>query len=97
MKPVLVGPLRLIECITLGMIIVFLCFAIPGGVYEVTTGSPSDTFNLVLLLFGSPVFLILLIGLPLAIWHNVKVRRASRWAALMLMFLIVVIRALQSG
>ena len=95
MRSLIVGLLRLIECLGLGVFISFFAFAIPGGVYEIVTGSPSDTFNLVLLLFGSPVFLAMLIGLPIAIWGNVKVKRACWWLVLLLVASIVVIRGLQ--
>jgi hypothetical protein len=87
--------LRLVECLGLAVLISFLTFASLGGFYEAATGSPSDGFNFTLLLFGSPVFLLLVIALTLAAWRNLRVKRVCWWLVLSLLGMIVVIRLLQ--
>lgn len=94
MKPFLVGLLRLIECLGLALLISFFSFAIPGGIYELITGSPSDGFNFDLFLFGSPIFVIMLITLPVAIWQNPKVKSVCWKSLLLFATMMVVIRLL---
>lgn len=85
--------LRLVECIGLGCFISLLAFAIPGGAYEAITDSPSDGFNFTLFLFGSPLLLIMLIVLPVAIWQSVKVKKVC-WRLLLFLLLLLVVLSL---
>lgn len=94
MKLWIAAPLRLVECVGLGWFISFLAFAIPGGIYEAITGSPSDGFNFTLFLFGSPLMLIMLVVLPAMIWRSVNVKRACWWLLLFLLLLLAVMRLL---
>jgi|GEM_PF-5288253 len=66
-----------------------------GGIYEVVTGSPSDGFLLMLMIFGFPLFAAVMLIVPVACWRVRKFLLLTRWAALFYLIVLIVIRYMQ--
>ncbi|WP_395737783.1 hypothetical protein [Prosthecobacter sp.] len=86
---------HLTECVILGFWIAMMVVVLPGGIYEISTGSPSDSFLFYLMIVGFPVVGAVLVMVPMACWKNKKCLRVARQTGLFFLVALVAIRFMQ--
>ena len=84
---------RALESVFHGLAAPFLLMAVAGGLYEIVTGSPSDGFLFSLMMFGLPIWMIIIVGIPLTCWHSVKAKLVCRVIVITCFCTILGIRA----
>lgn len=87
--------LRLIECVGLGLWLALMTPVLAGGIYEIVTGSPSDGFLFMLMIYGFPLFAAVLLIVPVGCWKSKKCLNIARWGALFFLVTLVAIRLMR--
>ncbi|MCF7784781.1 MAG: hypothetical protein K9N47_01595 [Prosthecobacter sp.] len=95
MKPSARDVWRFIECVGLGLWFALMTPELAGGIYEVITGSPSDGFLFMLMIFVVPWFAAVMAIVPAACWRVRKFLLMTRWTAFFYLIVLIGIWCLQ--
>lgn len=92
MRGVLFGLLRLLESLFYGILSAFFLFFVAGVGHEYLVGTPSDGFLFQVGLYGSPVFLVLILYVWGCCWSSNHTLKIFRWSSLVLIVIPVALR-----